>query len=138
MKVTRVLAIAVIAASVGVGFVQAQSMASNDVPAEFPPSSYEGRQYVDSKDCVFIRAGIDGNRSWVPRMTRSRELLCGFQPSLANAKAKPAVEPAQPAARKVATSRPAQTTRTASSRAEPKRQPKQVTKPARKQPIVIS
>jgi len=134
MKVTRVLAIAVIAASVGVGFVQAQSMGSNAVPAEFPPSSFDGRQYVDSNGCVFVRAGVDGNVSWIPRMTRSREMLCGFQPTLA--KAKPATAPAQTAARKVTTSRPAQTARTAPSRAQPKRQPVQVTASARKQPIV--
>ncbi|MFO7770325.1 MAG: SPOR domain-containing protein [Roseovarius gahaiensis] len=136
MKVTRVLAIAVIAASVGVGFVQAQSMASKDVPAEFPPSSFEGRQYIDSKGCVFIRAGIDGNTSWIPRMTRSREVLCGFQPSIA--KAKPAAEPAQPAARKVATSRPEKTTQPAPSNAERKRAPAPATAPARKKPIMIT
>ncbi len=138
MKVTRVLAIAVIAASFGVGFVQAQSTARNEVPAEFPPSSFEGRQYVDSNGCVFIRAGINGSTSWVPRMTRSRELLCGFQPSLAKAKAKPAAAPAQQTARKVATTRPAQTDRAKPSRTQPKRQPVQVTAPAREKPIVIT
>lgn len=141
MKVTRVLAIAVIAASVGVGFVQAQSSGRNAVPAEFPPSSFDGRQYVDSNGCVFIRAGISGNISWIPRITRSREVLCGFQPSLA--KAKPAAAPAQPVARKVASPRPAQTTRATptpktSSRAQTTRQPVQVTAPARKQPIVTT
>ena len=82
MKLTRIIAIAVIAASWGTGYVQAQSSDTSVIPAEFPPASYAGRQYVDSKGCVFIRAGIDGNVTWVPRVTRSRQVICGFQPSL--------------------------------------------------------
>jgi len=92
MKITRVIAIAVIAASTGLGIVQAKTLRDADEPAEFPPSSYTGRQYVDSKGCVFIRAGIDGNVTWVPRVSRSRNVVCGFQPSLATARAtQPAV-----------------------------------------------
>lgn len=50
-------------------------------PAEFPPASFTGQQYVDSKGCVFIRVGADG-RYWVPRLTRSRKVVCGYKPSL--------------------------------------------------------
>jgi cell division protein FtsN len=83
MQVKRILASAVIAASMGIGFVQAQDLADVEVPAEFPPSSYEGRQYVDSRGCVYVRAGIDGNTSWVPRVSRDRKAICGFKPTLA-------------------------------------------------------
>ncbi|WP_194094267.1 SPOR domain-containing protein [Marivivens aquimaris] len=51
------------------------------VPAEIPAASYSGSQYVDSKGCVFIRANMAGTYSWVPRLTRDRQQLCGFQPT---------------------------------------------------------
>ena len=80
MKITRILAIAVLAGSLGVGVLHAQI--GEQQPSEFPPSSYKGKQYVDSQGCVFIRAGIDGNVSWIPRVTRARKTVCGFKPSL--------------------------------------------------------
>ncbi|MBR9841657.1 MAG: SPOR domain-containing protein [Rhodobacteraceae bacterium] len=82
MKLIRVIAIAVIAGSMGVGAaVEAQSLKNVDQPNEFPPASYKGRQYVDSKGCVYIRAGVDGSVTWVPRMSRDRKVLCGFKPT---------------------------------------------------------
>ncbi|UWR54154.1 SPOR domain-containing protein [Phaeobacter inhibens] len=80
MTLTRIIASALIAAA-SFGGAQAQSARTTEAPAEFPPASFEGKQYVDSRGCVFIRAGIDGNVTWVPRVTRSRKQLCGFEPT---------------------------------------------------------
>jgi len=53
-------------------------------PAEFPPASFNGSQFVDSRGCIFVRAGIAGATTWVPRVTSSRQNLCGAQPTFAN------------------------------------------------------
>ncbi|SEQ46728.1 SPOR domain-containing protein [Thalassovita taeanensis] len=101
MKITSLIAYTVIVASLGLGTVQAQSLRNADEPAEFPPSSYKGSQYVDSKGCVYIRAGINGNVTWIPRVSRARQQLCGAQPTFANAK------PAAPAAPVIVAAAPA-------------------------------
>ncbi|WP_411974637.1 SPOR domain-containing protein [Sulfitobacter faviae] len=95
MKLTRSIAMAMIVAALGVGGSQTQAQDSRSQPAEFPPSSYKGKQYVDSAGCVFIRAGIDGNVSWVPRMSRARQQICGFQPTNGVKVAEAKVEAAQ-------------------------------------------
>ncbi|MEM8729645.1 MAG: SPOR domain-containing protein [Pseudomonadota bacterium] len=64
-----------------IGAAHAQSLRNGATPAEFPPASYDGNQYVDSRGCVYIRAGIDGAVTWVPRVTRDRQLVCGFTPT---------------------------------------------------------
>ena len=79
MMITRLFTVAVVAGVLSAGAGMAQT--GNRIPAEFPPATYMGKQYVDSAGCVFIRAGIDGNVTWVPRMTRARETVCGFKPT---------------------------------------------------------
>lgn len=73
-------------ATLAPGFSVAQSGA---LPSEFPPADYDGNQFVDSNGCAFIRAGISGVTNWVPRMSRAREPLCGFQPTFAPAAPEP-------------------------------------------------
>lgn len=64
------------------GFAASSATAQGDIPAEFPPASFTGKQYVDSRGCVYVRAGISGNTTWIPRVTRQRKQICGMQPSL--------------------------------------------------------
>ncbi|KAB7615424.1 hypothetical protein F9L33_01260 [Amylibacter sp. SFDW26] len=61
-----------------------QTLRSDNGPAERPPASFKGNQYVDSKGCVYIRAGNGARVSWVPRVNRSRNVFCSSRnkPSL--------------------------------------------------------
>ena len=63
----------------------AQDLSQVQAPAEFPPLSYSGTQYVDSRGCIFVRAGIDGAVTWVPRVTRQRVPICGAEPTFSEA-----------------------------------------------------
>lgn len=81
MKITRIIALAAIAGISGAAGLQAQTLRPTSPPAEFPPASFKGKQYVDSRGCIYVRAGIDGNVTWVPRVSRSRKQICGYEPS---------------------------------------------------------
>ena len=80
MRLTKPVAGLLLSASL-LGTAQAQGVQTGALPAEFPPATYEGTQYVDSTGCVFIRAGIDGAVTWVPRVTRDRKQVCGYKPT---------------------------------------------------------
>jgi len=82
MRLLRLLSVSILALSMGLIGADAQNLRRDNGPAETPPASFKGKQYVDSRGCVYIRAGYSGNVSWVPRVTRSRALVCGKQPSL--------------------------------------------------------
>jgi hypothetical protein len=77
----RLIAIVVAWALLGQGAMAQQSLGA-DGPAEIPPESFTEAQYVDSTGCVFLRAGLNDEVMWVPRVTKDRKPLCGYAPSL--------------------------------------------------------
>lgn len=71
--------------------------AQNRRPAELPPSGFAGQQYVDSKGCLYVRAGHGGQTNWVARIDRTRKPICGMTPSVNTmAAARRALETEQP------------------------------------------
>lgn len=142
MRLASVLATAAIVVSCGSGIAQAQIKKA--VPAEFPPASYSGRQYVDSNGCVFIRAGVDGAVNWVPRVTRGRQQVCGMQPTLSGSQVAaaqaprataPVTQPATTTAKVVRKPAPTTTTTTIYRSAPP---PKPVAPKPAKAPVVAT
>ncbi|NOX72756.1 MAG: SPOR domain-containing protein [Alphaproteobacteria bacterium] len=84
MRAVNAVLTGAIALAVTIGLstdLGAQSLRAAKGPAERPPSSYKGSSYVDSRGCVYIRAGYDGNVSWIPRVTRARRQVCGLKPT---------------------------------------------------------
>lgn len=65
-------------------------------PAELPPADFAGQQYVDSRGCMFVRAGTADQVLWIPRVSRGGVPLCDSPPSgrrvAIGAEAAPAVE----------------------------------------------
>ncbi|KAA9008310.1 hypothetical protein [Histidinibacterium aquaticum] len=75
------LAVAGFAGLAGANSASAQSLSDVGGPQPAPPAGYEGGQYIDSRGCAFVRAGIGGATNWIPRVNRERQPLCGFQPT---------------------------------------------------------
>lgn len=91
MSVKNYCAVALCATLISATGVSSADLADGVLPAEFPPRDYSGSQFVDSAGCVFVRAGSGAGVRWVPRVQRSRQVLCGFTPTFAKAAPQPAV-----------------------------------------------
>ncbi|PQO24304.1 hypothetical protein C2I36_03340 [Rhodobacteraceae bacterium WD3A24] len=134
----RVLVAAALTAATWAGAAFAQASAA--VPAEVPPESFRNTQYVDSEGCAFIRAGFDGRVTWVPRLDRERNHVCGLEPSLpqlAETQEEPAAQPqatteAQPLAADPAPER------SAPEEAEPRRARRTEARPRQAEPTATA
>lgn len=84
------------------GLFAPAAQAQVEGPAEQPPATFTGNQYVDSRGCVFIRAGVGGEVSWVARVTRTRAPVCGYKPTIATDVAAAPAPVAEPVAEPVA------------------------------------
>lgn len=62
------------------------ALAQTDVPAELPANDYPGQSYIDSKGCIFLRAGYGDAASWVPQVGQDRKQVCGQAPTNAVAR----------------------------------------------------
>lgn len=77
--------VAVVAALLSAGAVQAQSLSRLGGPANLPPSGFDGQQFVDARGCLFMRAGFGANVTWVPRVDSGHNPICGYPPTFAAA-----------------------------------------------------
>ncbi|WP_223422387.1 SPOR domain-containing protein [Tateyamaria pelophila] len=82
MKLAKIAALSLILLSIGTMPSVAQDQRSVQAPANLPPASFTGTQFVDSNGCMFSRANIDGTVTWVPRVNSRRQLVCGQPPTL--------------------------------------------------------
>ncbi|SFD23816.1 SPOR domain-containing protein [Tropicimonas isoalkanivorans] len=105
----RTVRSALLATAIASGIAPVTANAQTGTPAELPPASFEGTQYVDSSGCAFVRAELNGATAWIPRMTRERTPVCGMAPT-STAAGTATVEVAAPSAPAPAKAAPAATT----------------------------
>jgi hypothetical protein len=77
----KIVSVAVFVAVMGPIVASAQTVAQIGQPAERPPASFKGAQYVDSRGCVFMNASYAGAAQWVARVDRRHKVLCGYPPT---------------------------------------------------------
>jgi len=59
----------------------AYAQTNGGAPAELPPVGFEGREYTDSRGCVFLRSTFGGEVTWIPRYGPDRRPVCGEAPT---------------------------------------------------------
>jgi cell division septation protein DedD len=69
--------------SLSIGFVAPAFGQGNFSPAEPVPAGFEGREYTDSRGCVFLRSTFGGAVTWTPRYGPDRQPVCDGTPSVA-------------------------------------------------------
>ena len=57
------------------------SLAQIGGPSNLPPASFKGQQFVDSRGCLYLRAGFGGTVNWVARLDRTHKPICGMPPT---------------------------------------------------------
>ena len=63
------------------GIIGAGAAIAQSGPAELPPEDFAGRQYIDSKGCIYLRTTRDTGVVWEPRTLTEGEVMCGFAPT---------------------------------------------------------
>lgn len=61
--------------------VSAQAQTNGLDPANLPPSGFDGREFVDSAGCAFLRSTFGGEVTWVPRYGPDRNPICDQSPT---------------------------------------------------------
>ncbi len=88
----KIVSVAVFAAAMGPIVAAAQTVAQIGQPAELPPASFKGAQYVDSRGCVFMSVTTNNTHGWYPRVGKDHKVRCGYPPTLGP---RPAIEVAE-------------------------------------------
>ena len=114
---------AIAAAVATMGHAQTNGFA----PAELPSADFEGREYVDSRGCVFLRSTFGGQVTWVPRYGPDRQPVCNGTPDGDTVQAEVAPEVTVPAP--VMQTQPVEMAATPAPQAPPRATP-----PARRTP----
>ncbi len=60
---------------------EAQSLKQIGGPASAPPAGFQGQQFVDSRGCLFLRAGYGSGVNWVARVDRKHKPICNMVPT---------------------------------------------------------